>query len=186
MSEYSKLNDIELYSKLRGTHEEKEAAFNELYSRYSNQIYRYCRRILCNEALCEDIYQETFLKFLQSAEKEKEMTNVFAYLLKIARNLCLNAQEKKVNSVPLDNIEVVFEDTQYEKAELSKLVAMALELLNDQYREALVLQTYNDMSYEEISETLEVPVSTVRNWVVRAKKKVREILTPYLEDYQNN
>ncbi|HRI31078.1 MAG TPA: sigma factor-like helix-turn-helix DNA-binding protein, partial [Candidatus Kapabacteria bacterium] len=39
----------------------------------------------------------------------------------------------------------------------------------------------DDLSYEEIGEVLEVPVTTVRNWVVRAKKKLRTILSPYMD-----
>jgi RNA polymerase sigma-70 factor (ECF subfamily) len=62
---------------------------------------------------------------------------------------------------------------------------MALELLGDEYREALVLQTYNELSYQEIAEIQGVPLTTVRNRIVRAKRKLREIVQPYLAENKN-
>ena len=61
------------------------------------------------------------------------------------------------------------------------MIDSALNLIPEEQAEAFMLQVYQGMSYNEIAEFFEVPVSTVRNWVVRAKKKLRDILIPYLE-----
>jgi RNA polymerase sigma-70 factor (ECF subfamily) len=181
--DFTRLNDAELFYLLSGAPIDKEMAFRELYSRHSTHVYRYCRRILGDKAQCEDMFQETFLRFLQSAQKERLMTNVPAFLIRIARNLCLDENKfYKNRPVSLESWDIGIEDNQYEKAEISKLVTMALDLLSEEFREALVLQVYNDMSYEEIADVMEVPVTTVRNWLVRAKRKIRQILVPYLEE----
>ena len=86
--------------------------------------------------------------------------------------------------MPLEEFHLLVEDTSLEARELARLVAMALELLPDDQREAFILQAYSGLSYKEIGEVIDAPISTVRNRVVRAKRRVREILSPYLEDYR--
>ncbi|GAB1370813.1 hypothetical protein MASR1M45_08750 [Candidatus Kapaibacterium sp.] len=61
---------------------------------------------------------------------------------------------------------------------------MGLELLPDMHKEAFILQAFQGLSYSEIAAVLDVPVTTVRNWIVRAKSKLREILLPYFESYR--
>jgi len=139
-------------------------------------------RAVGDEALADDLFQDTFLRFLKSASQEREMTNVPAYLLRIARNLCLNAKRDHKTTVALEDFHFQFEDRSAEHAELARLVAMALDLLPDDHKEALSLQTYGGLSYKEIADIMGVPMTTVRNWIVRAKKKMREILSPYLAD----
>lgn len=62
------------------------------------------------------------------------------------------------------------------------MIELAIELLPENYKEAFVLQVYEDFTYQEIADFLELPLPTVRNRIVRAKSKLRETLTPYLEN----
>ena len=175
-------SDVELYLLL--SHDEcKEQAFTELYHRYSQRIYLYCRKVLADDHAARDVFQDTFIRFLNSASRDREMTNVPAFLLRIARNLCLNhKRDHSSRTVEFNDLNIGVHDHQVESRELASLITMALDLLPDDHREALVLQMYHGMSYEEIGEHLHVPVSTVRNWVVRGKKKMREVLAPYFVD----
>ncbi|HZV13474.1 MAG TPA: RNA polymerase sigma factor [Candidatus Kapabacteria bacterium] len=177
-------SDSELYALLRGDHRAKENAFTELYARYSSRVYVYCCRIMGDNVSAEDVFQETFIRFLQTAEKGQDVLNIPAYLLRIARNLCFNAKrdDKSAAALSVDDFQFSTEDKTVESAELGRLIEMALSLLTEEHREAFVLQAYNGLSYEEIAEVTNVPVTTVRNRVVRAKKRMREILSPYMEE----
>ncbi len=73
-----------------------------------------------------------------------------------------------------------------EKHEMQNIIASALNLLSDEWREAVVLQVYDGLSYNEIAEILEVPMSTIRNWIVRGKKQLREIISPYFNEVPLN
>ena len=182
---FSTYSDTDLYYALAEEGAQREAAFAELYTRYSSRIFLYCRRVLGDTPQAEDVFQETFLRFLNSVDVNRKMTNVPAYLLRIARNLCLNAKRsKKHNIVAFEDFNYPVHNNAYEREELTQLVATALDLLSEEYREAFVLQAYNGLSYAEIAEVVGVPLTTVRNRVVRAKKKIQQILTPYLEDLQ--
>ena len=180
----SKLNDKQLYELIKVNKGKlREDSFAELYSRYSRGIYAYCRRILGNELQAEDIFQETFLSFLQSTEQEREMTNVQAFLLRIARNLCLNEnRQKKTKLLSLEDFHLGVEDDRLESSEISKIIVAALDLLTEDQREAVILQLYHDMSYQDMSDFLGLPVSTVRNRVTRGKQQIRQILAPYFEE----
>ncbi len=179
------MDDLEVYQLLK-QETEKEAAFKELYSRHSARVFAYCKRILSDQEAAEDIFQDTFLSFLKSAEQDREMTNVPAFLLRIARNLCLNKKrEKRKYHISIDDIDLGYNDNVFENKEISELIARAMDLLPDEFREAIVLQTYNGMSYNEIAEFCNVPMTTVRNWIARGKRKLKEILEPYFEIPQN-
>ena len=73
-------------------------------------------------------------------------------------------------------------DEKYEQKELLDLIAASLELLDFKHREAFVLRQYQGMTYNEISAITGDSVSAIKNRVWRAKEKIKEILSPYLED----
>ncbi len=178
--------DSELFERLRGNGKEREAAFAELYNRHSRRVYLYCLRILGDEEHANDVFQETFLRLLQSANRVERIDNVPAYVLRIARNLCFDNKKRNARElVPIEELNIAVEDVTLESKELARLVALALDLLPENHREAFVLQTYNGLSYKEIADLMEVPMTSVRNWVVRAKRKIREVLSPYLEEYRS-
>lgn len=182
---YQNTPDSELYGLLSGSNQEKDTSFREIYKRHSQKVYAYCRRVVGNKDVAEDLFQETFLRLLQSADASKKMDNLSGYIIKIARNLCLKHKSRQEDFVSLEDFEIRVEDNVIERTETTNIISMALELLGDDYREALVLQTYDELSYNEIAEIQGVPLTTVRNRIVRAKQKLREIVQPYLADNKN-
>jgi RNA polymerase sigma-70 factor (ECF subfamily) len=81
-----------------------------------------------------------------------------------------------------EEIELSYYDRPYEQKELLDILGRALDLLPDDYREAFVLREYNGLSYNEIAETVGISLDIVKIRIFRAKKKLREILAPYLVD----
>jgi len=184
---HSHKSDAQCYAMLQSTDKrDKEAGFTELYKRHSQRIYQYCRRFTGSNDIASDVLQETFLRFLASAERGAVMTNIPAFLLRIARNLCIDARKKQSQFIiTSETIELPAHDAPLESQELRHLLIAALDALPDDHKEAIVLQAYNGMSYQEISEATDVPVTTVRNWIVRGKKKLREILSPYIKELES-
>ncbi|GIV55007.1 MAG: RNA polymerase sigma factor [Candidatus Kapaibacterium sp.] len=190
-SKYQSLSDEELYALIvSGSDRERNEAFEELYARYSGRVYLYCLKTLGDHAAARDACQETFIAFWRSASPQRQMTNLRGYLLRIARNTCLIAKRHETAQPTTEFNEDIYlalapnplGEAAVEQNELVQLVTMALDLLPDHYREAIVLQCYNNLSYQEVADTLGVPLSTVRNWIVRAKAHLRKILEPYWED----
>jgi RNA polymerase sigma-70 factor (ECF subfamily) len=179
----AEMSDIELYAALQLEKSLSEKAFAELYARYSPRIFAYCRRILGDYDRAQDAFQDTFVRFYNSAQKEREMTNVPAYLLRIARNLCLNMQRSDKGHISLEEYHLPSSiDMSHDKKELLGLITKAMESLPLEYKEAFILREYEGLSYQEIAEMTESSLSTVKIRIFRAKQKIRDILSPYIAD----
>jgi len=179
-------NDADLFYMLTGDSNIAEKAFTELYSRHSSRVYAYCRRFLGDKEEARDIFQETFVKFFQSAHDKRIMTNVPGFLLKIARNLCVNSVKRIQKNVSYEDYMASDNANRMENNELLNLIKMALELLPKDYKEIFILREYNGLSYDEISETVNIPMATVKVRIHRAKQKIREILNPFFVDLEKN
>jgi RNA polymerase sigma factor (sigma-70 family) len=185
MPDIKHISDEELYELLYGSDNISRLAFEELYQRYSSKLYTYCRRILGNNETAEDVFQEAFIKFYESSKVQRVMTNVGGYLTKIARNLCLNEKQRKTQQI------ISFEELKYpvfaegnEKNEIKNLMETAFEIMPDDYREVLVLKEFMGFSYKEIAEITNCSLSVVRTRIWRAKNRLRKIITPLMEDFQ--
>ncbi len=183
---YSTYSDDKLIFILRSNNEESEAAFTEIYNRYSSKVHAYCLRVLNNLEEAEDIFQEVFIRFYQRVRADYPATNVPGFLIKIARNLCLNYKRDKMNTVSIEDNDVFVDSGKnYENSELLELITTALELIDFEYKEAFILREYDSLSYNEIAEICGITVTNAKSRVFRAKLKIKEILNPYLKDMAN-
>jgi len=176
------LSDDELFVELRREKQAADGAFAELYARHSSRIWAYCRCVFGGRVSAEDIFQETFVRFFERGRDGTAVRNVPGYLLMIARNLCLNEKRGRKETVPFENLNIAASDMPLERTELLGLVNSALELLPDEQREAFFLREYEDLPYTEIASILGSTELSARLRVSRARKKIREILQPYMTE----
>lgn len=188
IEDYRSVPDGTLFEWVAGTgpSTQSELAFRELYRRYAPRIYAYCFRILEKKQEAEDIFQETFIRFYQIARQQRIMVNVPGYLLRIARNLCLNHKRDTVLHESLEGLEIPYYDVEqrYENEELLNLIKYAVGLLEHEYHEAFVLREYQNLTYEEIAQIVGTTVSNAKSRVFRARQKIKEILAPNIKEFQ--
>jgi RNA polymerase sigma-70 factor (ECF subfamily) len=187
MYDYQNLEDEELYKLLCRDDEAAEKAFTEIYARYSPRVFAYCRRFLGDFEAARDIFQDTFLRFLNSAKNDKEhpkdIHNILSYLVLIARNICINHKRSERVSYSFDeNIDVNLSDNHQNNDEMLNLIKIGLDLIPADYRELFVLREYEGFSYEQISNVTGIPKQNVKVRIHRARQKLREVLAPYIED----
>lgn len=150
--------------------------FHNLYQRYAPQVHRFAL-FLCGDAmLADDITSETFVRAWTSRGKIREAT-VKAYLFTIARNLYRDhlrrnrryeeLQESLPDGSPTPQARVEH------KAELEAVMA-ALQQLAEIDRAALLMRVQEEMPYEEIAQALDMPVTTVKVKVHRARLKLMQ------------
>ncbi len=179
----SKYSDSELVKMMEENKPEADAAFAEIYDRYGLRVNAYIRTILGNKQLAEDIFQETFIRFYQNVKSDFKKGSLIGFLITIARNLCLNAKRDKISSVSLDDIELPHQDSnEYENKEFTDLLAMSLDLLDNEYREPIIMRFFNDLRYEEIGSILGITAARARYLVFTGKQKMKQILNPYFEE----
>ncbi len=179
----SKYSDEDLLILLRGSRKESEEAFTEIYDRYAIKVNAYCRTIIGNKDEAEDIFQETFIRFYQNVKIEHPKSTIIGYLIKIARNLCLNFKRDKKQAVSIDNLDFsIPADISFEDKELNDLILVAIDLLDSETKEVITLRVFNDMSYNEIAETIGITSARARYLVYNGKQKIKQILDPYIKD----
>lgn len=182
-TDFKQLSDSELCTLVYQGGESRNAAFEVLYERHSPRVYLYCRRIVGEVTVLDDVFQETFVRFYKSLLVEREMSNVPGYLLRIARNLCIAEKEKPHNqTVEFDETHVLGHVSSVESDEMLSLIDMAITMLPDEFREVWVMKENMGFSYNEIADTLQTTMSTVRTRLYRARMMIREILAPYITD----
>ena len=103
-------------------------------------------------------------------------------LIRIASNLCLNAKRDEKQHILLDELTELGIEMPEHDSEIINIINTSLELLDPQYREAIVLRLYQDLSYEEMANITGETIPTLKNRVWRGKEKLRNMLTPYLEE----
>jgi RNA polymerase sigma-70 factor (ECF subfamily) len=159
-------------------------AYEELYDRYADKLYRYAIFLINDTAKTEDIIQNIFISLYDKLINDKnEINNLNAYLHCAVKNQVYKAIKKNEK-------EVEFEETKYEQVvqqnyddtELFELIKKAINKLEPKYKEPYVLKEFNGMSHKEIAEILNLSVEGVRTRVHRAQLKIKEELFPVIKE----
>ncbi len=151
--------------------------FHELYESYSRDVYRFALYLSGDPALADDVTSETFIRVWSSPEPVR-LATVKAYLLTIARNLCLMERRRCLRRQGLD--ETIPDSGQSPlrrvevKDELDK-VLRALQEFPEVDRAALLMRADEGLPYEEIAVALGLPVATVKVKVHRARLRLAKI-----------
>jgi RNA polymerase sigma-70 factor (ECF subfamily) len=155
-------------------------AFGELVTRYQTGVFNVCYRVLHERGEAEDMAQETFMRAydrLNTFDLEREFG---PWIRRIAANLCLNFLEARKAVLPLDEErdrdQTQRPEKQVEVKERSELVRNALASLPASYRVVVELRHYQELSYEEIANELNIPLSDVKSHLFRARKLLAEQL----------
>jgi RNA polymerase sigma-70 factor (ECF subfamily) len=187
LKDYRKIKDSDLVYLICDRGNRTEPAFKEIYKRYAGQVNAYCQKVMDSEDEAEDIFQETFVKFYESI-KVTDNLNVVGYLITIARNLCLNRKRIVKRNIVLEpNTEFGETVSQgYDKKELLDLIDSSLADLGEDMKEAFILREYNGFSYTEVAEITGSSLANAKSRVHRAKKRIRELLKPYVADIKRN
>jgi len=185
--QYKNINENLINACRRG---DRKAQF-ELYKQYSKAMYNTCIRILNNSAEAEDVMQEGFLKAFQNIDTYQGNVSFGAWLKKIVVNTALDAlRKRKLEFESVDNLKVQVYDEEFENNESEieykvEQVKRAIYSLPDGYRVVLSLNLLEGYDHDEISEIMGITASTSRSQLVRAKKKLLEILSAKVKDFEN-
>lgn len=161
-------------------------AFEELLRKHKNMVINLAYRIVQNYSDAEDIAQEVFLKIYNSAKTYKPEAKFSTWVYKITVNLSLNRLrgKKHLPTLPLEETLPISDpnspETNLEKQELINKVRTALNSLPENQKLAVILQRYENLSYEEIAKIIGTSVSAVDSLIQRAKQNLRRKLELYV------
>lgn len=153
-------------------------AFAGLVRRHTGLVYGLCRRLLGDDAEAEDRTQETFLKALRSLDRYDPDRPFRPWLLRIARNTCLDALRARRTWVPLDEGAAAVEPAQPLDWSVRDTLAAAVDGLAPQQRAVVQLKYGLGLTGPEIADRLDSTPGAVRVCLHRALQTLRRRLTP--------
>lgn len=172
--------DIELDEAVENLRKGSAEAFQILYHKYHNRVYRFCLRMLGSEDAAKDAFQETFVKVYENRENFKG-ENFGGWLFTIARNTCYNILRTNKQHSEFDESYHV-EKSNNNDFGLKQALEEAINSLPISLKESFILREYEDMSYSEIADILEIDLSLAKIRVFRARKQLRLILKPIIKE----
>lgn len=179
-----------------------QAAFELIFERYSSHIINFAYRFLGSRDEAEDIAQEVFLRIYKAKERYDPKRPFRPWIFSIASHL-ISDQKRFGKRHPKESLDVTLQDSDgnpyrneiedrssakseelLEKQQIAHLVQKALKELPENQRQAVLLARFEDMSYEEISQTMKVSVSAVKSLLFRARESLKQSLGACIPEKQ--
>jgi len=166
-----------------------ERAYLELVKRYKDRLVNFVFRYVASREMAEDIVQDTFLKLYTSSHMYKEIARFSTWIYTIAGNLAKTELRKRkrrkifsIHDMGIDDKEFEIPSDTYNPERESRSayqereIQIAISRLPEQFKTAIILRDIQELSYEEISKIVGVPVGTVKSRINRGRQKLQEIL----------
>ena len=163
-----------------------ENAYTELVNRYRDRLMNFVFQYLGDMELAEDIVQDTMLKLYQKKHYYKEIAKFSTWLYTIAKNLANTELRRRKRRKTTFLSHMTLEEKDYDLPAIQpepgqdvqteyayKLIQAAIQELPDHFRTVIILRDIQELSYEEISSILDVPLGTVKSRINRARLQLQ-------------
>jgi RNA polymerase sigma-70 factor (ECF subfamily) len=173
-----------------------ERAARELVERFQRPVFSIIYRMVRDREKAEDLTQETFVRTFNNLDRYDRSYKFSSWLFKIAYNLTVDhlrrkelktisihgapdavtSDQQEATSVTLES-EGEAPDERIESLELAGQLEQAIGRLREEYRTAILLRHVEGRAYEEIAEIMDIPLGTVKTYIFRARRQLREDLS---------
>jgi len=169
-----------------------DKAFEYLVEAYNKKVFNIALRILNNYEDASDITQDIFLKIYRKIHTFKENCSFYTWVYRLSVNTCIDELRRRKNfntvsidsSLPTEDGEMSWDiaddsdsaDELLQKKEVRQILRRAISQLPDIYRVLLILREYDGLSYQEISQIINIPIGTVKSRINRARIMLRNLL----------
>ena len=173
-----------------------ERAARELVERFQRPVFSIIYRMVRDREKAEDLTQETFVRTFNNLDRYDRSYKFSSWLFKIAYNLTVDhlrrkelktisihgapdavtSDQQEATSVTLES-EGEAPDERIESLELAGQLERAIGRLREEYRTAILLRHVEGRAYEEIAEIMDIPLGTVKTYIFRARRQLREDLS---------
>ena len=180
--------------------EGRELAYRELVRRYERPVFSLVYRMVRDRETAEDLAQDTFVKVLNNVERYRPEFKFSSWLFKIANNVAIDhLRKRQLDTISTDGsrhattaseVEATSFDVvepgqnaleQLTSHELGTAIERAVGRLRPMYRSCILLRHVEGRSYEEIAQTLDLPLGTVKTYIHRARHELRKELADVRE-----
>jgi RNA polymerase sigma-70 factor (ECF subfamily) len=149
-------------------------AFEKLYCRYRDWVYRLAWRFTGNRADALDVLQETFTYLLSKFPGFELTSSMTTFLYPAVRHISITISSKKSRIKTEEDIPNEPEAVESKETDLSRSeLAAVLAILPDEQREVLLMRFVDDMSLQEIAAALDIPIGTVKSRLHNSLRTLR-------------
>lgn len=192
------MNDHELIEKVLQNNDHK--AFALLVDRYQKLVVNTCRGFVNSYADAEDLAQDVFIELFESLPNFRHESKLSTWIYRIAVNKSLNFVRKRKRETFFDSITSLFgtsedkssnsnidfssneADTNIKSKELRVELKSAINGLPENQKIAFILNKYQDLSYKEVAEVMEISLSSVESLLFRAKGNLQKSLSNFYKN----
>ncbi len=168
----------------------EQSCFDQLIHRHKNKVFAYISLYIRDQALAEDLFQDTFMKVIQSVRAGKYQDNgkFISWVMRIAHNLIIDhfRRIKQMNTISNDDYESdLFNSRKFAEStieddiirrQIQKDVRKMITLLPDDQREVVILRHYAGLSFKEIAEITDVSINTALGRMRYALINMRKLM----------
>ena len=184
----SKKNDEQL---IKDFQQGNQVAYEILYNRYKERIYNFVYRYVNDVDIAQDIAHDTFLKLYTHKHTYKEIAKFSTWLFTIALNICRTELRKKKRRKTYSTSELSTEDREFaissdrnvvedkgsDSFEINAVVNICLMKLSEEFRTMIIFRDIQELSYDVISNIMELPIGTVKSRINRGRVKLNQFLS---------
>ena len=172
-------------------------AFDLLVRKYQHKVVGVISRYISDWSECQDVAQETFIRAYRAIAAFRGDSQFYTWIYKIATNTAKNHLVSQARRPPTDDIAIddavlldggtrlkdgATPERELMRQEIEQTVFDAVEQLPEDLKIAITLREVDGLSYEEIAETMNCPIGTVRSRIFRARDAIDQKLRPLLGD----
>ena len=180
---------------LKGIKSANQKSFGYLIQLYFNPITLYAKSIVLDSELAKEIVQDVFLKIWDTRDSLIIKSSLKSYIYQMTHNLCIDhlrtkANKKNLSLISYDDLKMrldIFEledpDSFFDilfSEQMETAIHHAIEELPEQCREVFILSRYDLLSYPQISQKLNISLSTTKTQMCRAMNKLKDALKDFL------
>ena len=172
--------DAELVKKLKDS-TLKDHAFSELLDAYQERLYWHIRKIVHTHENADDVLQNTFIRIYKSIVNFQEKSSLHTWMYRIAYNESIRFLEKNnkksytdINEVSESKLEVLFEDEYFDGDEIQRKLNTIIDGFKEKQKRVFQMKYFDDMSFRQISEILNVSESTLKSTYYTCVKIIEE------------
>ena len=165
-------------------------AFNHIVERYKDKLTNFLYRFTYDIDSAQDLAQDTLLKVYINKDSYKEIAKFSTWIYTIASNLAKTELRKikrrktyTISDLSTDDREFVLHRSDEESFEdeedtlvSGKILQKCLNILDDEFKNIIILRDIQELSYDEISKILEIPLGTVKSRINRGRFKLKDLL----------
>ncbi|ADL53075.1 RNA polymerase sigma factor [Clostridium cellulovorans] len=152
--------------------------YGEIYRKYFSDVYKYMLALSRNEAIAEEVTQETFFKAMRHIDQFKGNCKLYVWLCQIARNTYISLYQKQKRNI--SSVDTEFSETtsdlekDYLDKEAMKQLHILIHNLKEPYKEIFTLRVFGELPFSQIGELFGKTDSWARLIFYRAKKQLQE------------